>query len=69
MKSEHQGGRMSDPIRLPASTITPDVETVMDAEPYPPVDWERGGTIEERIDSAMKAKLWALFSGVGEPHE
>jgi len=60
---------MSDPIRLPASTITPDVEIVMDAELYPPVDWDKGGTIEDRLDSAMKAKLWALFSGVGEPSE
>jgi len=60
---------MSDPIRLPATHIDEDVQAVMDAEPYPPVDWERGGTIEERLDSAMKAKLWALFSGVGEPHE
>ena len=60
---------MSEPIRLPATHIDEDVQTVMDAEPYPPVDWERGGTIEERLDSAMKAKLWALFSGVGEPSE
>ena len=69
MKSDRQGGRMSDPIRLPATHIDEDVQALMDAEPYPPVDWERGGTIEERLDSAMKAKLWALFSGVGEPSE
>ena len=69
MKSDRQGGLMSDPIRLPATHIDDDVQTVMDAEPYPPVDWDKGGTIEERLDSAMKAKLWALFSGVGEPSE
>jgi len=66
MKSDRQGGRMSDPIRLPASTITEDVAELMAAAPQP-VIW---ATLQDKLDSATWEQLLAMArGGVGEPHE
>ena len=66
MKSDRQGGRMSDPIRLPASTITEDGAELMAAAPQP-VIW---ATLQDKLDSATWEQLKLMArGGAGEPHE
>ena len=57
---------MSDPIRLPASTITEDVAELMAAAPQP-VIW---ATLKDKLDSATWEQLKLMArGGAGEPAE
>lgn len=57
------------PVRIPATTISDDVQLTIDSAPYQPVNWD-ALTVEKRLPEATAAMLMLMVrGGIGEPDD